>query len=116
MGPALPPAQAYALVFGGLLLVAGSLADRVGRKRTFLAGLVGFAGGSAWAAFGANGLAMFGLAGALFVLTQFLQFNLGYSALQAGVRMLPRSRWPPHCRPPRSAWRGPSSPRQRACC
>jgi hypothetical protein len=31
---------------------------------------------------------MFALAGALFVLTQFLQFNLGYSALQAGVRML----------------------------
>jgi len=43
--------DAYALVFGGLLLVAGSLADRVGRKRTFLAGLVAFAGGSAWAAF-----------------------------------------------------------------
>ena len=35
--------DAYALVFGGLLLVAGSLADRVGRKRTFLAGLVAFA-------------------------------------------------------------------------
>jgi EmrB/QacA subfamily drug resistance transporter len=43
--------DAYALVFGGLLLVAGSLADRLGRKRTFLAGLVAFAGGSAWAAF-----------------------------------------------------------------
>jgi len=43
--------DAYMLVFGGLLLVAGSLADRVGRKRTFLAGLVAFAGGSAWAAF-----------------------------------------------------------------
>ena len=43
--------DSYALVFGGLLLVAGSLADRVGRKRTFLAGLVAFAGGSAWAAF-----------------------------------------------------------------
>jgi len=42
--------DAYALVFGGLLLVAGSLADRVGRKRTFLAGVVAFAGGSAWAA------------------------------------------------------------------
>ena len=41
------------------------------------------------AAVSSNGLAMFGLAGALFVLTQFLQFNLGYSALQAGVRMLP---------------------------
>ncbi len=34
-------------------------------------------------------LAMFGLVGSLFLLTQFLQFNLGYSALQAGVRMLP---------------------------
>ena len=32
---------------------------------------------------------IFGLVGSLFVLTQFLQFDLGYSALQAGVRMLP---------------------------
>jgi EmrB/QacA subfamily drug resistance transporter len=43
--------DAYALVFAGLLLVAGSLADRVGRKRTFMAGLAAFAGASAWAAF-----------------------------------------------------------------
>ena len=43
--------DAYALVFGGLMLVAGSLADRVGRKRTFLAGLLVFAAGSTWAAF-----------------------------------------------------------------
>jgi EmrB/QacA subfamily drug resistance transporter len=43
--------DAYVLVFGGLMLVAGSLADRVGRKRTFLAGLVAFAVGSTWAAF-----------------------------------------------------------------
>jgi EmrB/QacA subfamily drug resistance transporter len=43
--------DAYALVFAGLLLVAGSLADRVGRKRTFIGGLAAFAGGSAWAAF-----------------------------------------------------------------
>ena len=32
---------------------------------------------------------MFGLFGALFVLTQFLQFQLGYTPLQAGVRILP---------------------------
>jgi EmrB/QacA subfamily drug resistance transporter len=43
--------DAYVLVFAGLLLVAGSLADRIGRKRTFLAGLVAFAAGSTWAAF-----------------------------------------------------------------
>ena len=43
--------DSYALVYGGLLLVGGSVADRVGRKRTFLAGLAAFAGGSAWAAF-----------------------------------------------------------------
>jgi len=43
--------DAYVLVFGGLMLVAGSLADRVGRKRTFLAGLAAFAVGSIWAAF-----------------------------------------------------------------
>jgi EmrB/QacA subfamily drug resistance transporter len=42
--------DAYVLVFGGLMLVSGSLADRVGRKRTFLAGLALFAACSTWAA------------------------------------------------------------------
>ena len=42
--------DAYVIVFAGLLLTAGSLADRVGRKRTFMAGLAFFAVGSAWAA------------------------------------------------------------------
>lgn len=41
----------YVLVFGGLMLAAGSLADRVGRKRTFIAGLAAFAAGSSVAAF-----------------------------------------------------------------
>ena len=43
--------DAYALVYGGLVLIGGSLADRIGRKLTFMAGLALFAGGSAWAAF-----------------------------------------------------------------
>ncbi len=40
-------------------------------------------------ALAAECLAVFGLMGALFLSTQFLQFDLGYSPLQAGVRILP---------------------------
>ena len=38
---------AYALAFGSLLLLGGRLADLIGRKVTFLTGLVGFAAASA---------------------------------------------------------------------
>jgi EmrB/QacA subfamily drug resistance transporter len=38
---------AYMLAFGGLLLLGGRIADFVGRKRTFIIGLLGFAGASA---------------------------------------------------------------------
>ncbi len=38
---------AYTLAFGGLLLFGGRIADLVGRKQTFLIGLLGFAGASA---------------------------------------------------------------------
>ncbi|MGW5112380.1 MFS transporter [Nocardia sp. NPDC004123] len=40
---------AYTLMFGGLLLLGGRLADYVGRRRIFLIGLVGFAMASALA-------------------------------------------------------------------
>ena len=43
--------DSYAMVFAGLLLVGGSLADRLGRRRLFLAGLTVFAAGSIGAAF-----------------------------------------------------------------
>ena len=42
--------DSYAMVFAGLLLVGGSLADRIGRKRFFLIGLTIFAAGSCGAA------------------------------------------------------------------
>jgi EmrB/QacA subfamily drug resistance transporter len=45
---------AYTLVFGGLLLFGGRIADLVGRKRTFLIGLIGFAGASALGGAAAN--------------------------------------------------------------
>ncbi|MFC7221336.1 MFS transporter [Streptomyces polyrhachis] len=38
---------AYALAFGGLLLFGGRIADIWGRRRTFITGLIGFAGASA---------------------------------------------------------------------
>jgi EmrB/QacA subfamily drug resistance transporter len=41
----------YALMAGGLMLLGGSLADRVGRKRTFLTGLALFTGASVAAAY-----------------------------------------------------------------
>jgi EmrB/QacA subfamily drug resistance transporter len=43
--------DAYTLVFAGLLLVAGALGDRYGRKRTLLAGLAVFGAASAAAAY-----------------------------------------------------------------
>lgn len=63
--------DAYVLVFAGLLLTAGSVADRIGRKKVFCAGLLAFAAGSAWAAFsGSTGMliaarASMGIGGAI---------------------------------------------------
>lgn len=45
---------AYTLIFGGLLLLGGRLADYLGRRRMFLIGLVGFAAASALAGLAQN--------------------------------------------------------------
>ena len=51
---------AYTLTFGGLLLLGGRVADYVGRKRTFLIGLFGFAGASALGGLAQSSAAFFG--------------------------------------------------------
>ncbi|MEU0032196.1 MFS transporter [Streptomyces sp. NPDC006335] len=51
---------AYALAFGGLLLFGGRLADLWGRKRTFVAGLIGFAVASALGGAATNEAMMLG--------------------------------------------------------
>ncbi len=51
---------AYTLTFGGLLLLGGRIADYVGRKRTFLIGLIGFAAASALGGVAANSAMLFG--------------------------------------------------------
>ncbi|MCM6776217.1 MFS transporter [Nocardia sp. CDC159] len=50
---------AYTLIFGGLLLLGGRLADYLGRRRMFLVGLVGFAGASALAGLARNAAELF---------------------------------------------------------
>jgi hypothetical protein len=69
------------------------------------------------AAIAALALGLFPLVGALFVVTQTLQFDLGFSPLQAGVRILPMagSRRRRCTRSPaRSAARSRSRPRSAA--
>ncbi|GAB2687481.1 MFS transporter [Kitasatospora kifunensis] len=63
--------DSYILVFAGLLLTAGSLADRFGRRRTLIIGLALFGGASLLAAFARNpeqliaGRVLMGVGGAL---------------------------------------------------
>ncbi|MEU6448710.1 MFS transporter [Streptomyces sp. NPDC046979] len=51
---------AYTLAFGGLLLLGGRVADLVGRKRTFVIGLIGFAAASALGGAAATPAMLFG--------------------------------------------------------
>ncbi|MET9530930.1 MULTISPECIES: MFS transporter [unclassified Streptomyces] len=50
---------AYTLAFGGLLLLGGRVADLVGRKRTFIIGLIGFAAASALGGGAVDGTMLF---------------------------------------------------------
>ncbi|MGI9623682.1 MAG: MFS transporter [Acidimicrobiales bacterium] len=48
----------YALVFAGLLLPAGAIGDRYGRKGALLSGLAMFVGGALWAAWASDATAL----------------------------------------------------------
>jgi len=67
--------DAYIIVFAGLLLTAGSLGDRFGRRRALVAGIVIFAAGSSAAALATSttnlivGRAVMGVGGALIMPT-----------------------------------------------
>ena len=54
---------AYTLAFGGLLLLGGRIADFMGRKRTFIVGLLGFAGASALGGIASNAGLLFAARG-----------------------------------------------------
>ncbi len=54
---------AYTLAFGGLLLLGGRIADFMGRKRTFIVGLLGFAGASALGGIASNAALLFAARG-----------------------------------------------------
>jgi EmrB/QacA subfamily drug resistance transporter len=71
---------AYSLAFGSLLLLGGRLSDLIGRKQSFMIGLVGFAGSSALA--GAAG--SFGL----LVAARALQGGFGALLAPAGLALL----------------------------
>lgn len=64
--------DAYALVFAGLLLLAGALGDRYGRKPVLVAGLLVFAGGAGLAALSSTPEALIGMRGVMGVGAAFV--------------------------------------------
>lgn len=83
--------EAYTLVFAALLLVFGVLADRVGRRRTLVAGLVVFAGASLAAQLAPTPDALVatrvaqGVGGAMILPTTLSLINAGYTGRARGI-------------------------------
>lgn len=83
--------EAYTLVFAALLLVFGSIADRIGRKRMLLIGVVIFAGSSILAALSTSGgmliAARFvqGVGGAMILPTTLSLINATFRGRERGI-------------------------------
>lgn len=71
---------AYALTFGGFLLLGGRIADYWGRKRTFVVGMLGFAGASALGGLATNQEMLFA--------ARALQGTFGAMLAPAGLAIL----------------------------
>lgn len=83
--------EAYTLVFAALLLVAGGLADRWGRRRMFLTGVVVFAVASVLAALAPSGELLIGarllqgVGGAMILPTSLSLLNATFTGRERGI-------------------------------
>jgi EmrB/QacA subfamily drug resistance transporter len=91
--------EAYLLTLGSLLLVGGSLGDRMGRRRVFMAGLAGFGMLSALCAVAPNpesliaARALQGAAGALLVPSSLALITAIFSAEERGAAIGSWTAW-----------------------
>jgi EmrB/QacA subfamily drug resistance transporter len=83
--------ESYILVFAALLLVFGSLADRVGRKRLLIIGIVIFTLASVWAGLSASASEMIlarivqGIGGAMVLPTTLSLVNANFQGKERGI-------------------------------
>jgi EmrB/QacA subfamily drug resistance transporter len=91
--------EAYLLTLGALLLVGGSLGDRLGRRRVFMAGLAGFGSTSALCAIAPSAellvaaRAIQGIAGALLVPSSLALITAVFSADERGAAIGSWTAW-----------------------
>jgi EmrB/QacA subfamily drug resistance transporter len=83
--------ESYVLVFASLLLVWGSLADRIGRRRVLIIGLAIFIAASVWAGFSTDATSMIlarvaqGFGGAMVLPTTLSLVNANFQGKERGI-------------------------------
>ncbi len=90
----------YLLVYAGLLLAAGTLGDRFGRRRALMTGLVVFAAGSVLAALSAGSSAL---------IASRALMGVGAAGIMPTTLSILTNVFPAHERPSRSWARSPAS-------
>ena len=83
--------ESYVLVFASLLLIWGSLADRIGRRKLLVIGLVIFTAASVWAGLSADATSMIlarivqGIGGAMVLPTTLSLVNANFQGKERGI-------------------------------